>query len=1229
MRDGRRERPGGNQPRSLWWSAAAAVAVLSAARWLRAPELPYLGVSVGATVATLALARRRRGSGTIAARTASFALAVFALVASADQYMIRQLETDWPAVSSSITTNAQTTARAALNDLAKTLRGTAQRALDAPSDPAGAFRAVASSLGPERYATERGVVLYRAAAAVAWAGAVRAEPSDDSASYAVTWSDFYVTLQASVTRGGSRAVATALLHADPPADRLARALDEWIVGRTGVVGFAFNHPGAPFTGDIFAPGGKGLVSIEPIPPRVETVRPRVIDRSRHHGVALLALALIAFIGAEWHPRAPLGRRLAALTVPILSIVIVPLNTLSNLSPIFDPTYFYSQIGGPLTASVGALALTSAIAALGALAIIQSGVRVRPRFIAPVLAIAIAAVAPYLVHGLAEGITSPGSGVPFEVWIVWQVTLALTGTAILSLAVVAGRSAMASPRGLRPSVAVVLAVVAAATGVLLWQPTVPWPMAYAGLWIAAGIAAAFTSGSRARVTIASVVAGCGAALLIWSSSAERRIALAERDVAGLTTPDPNATLLLERFGADLAVEPPPRSRADLLKLYARSDLAAGAYPVALTEWAPDGDTVATLQLAQFATSAQQVARAVSEARAGDSTVIMESAGSPGVQLVLAAPGPTHSVTTVVVAPTTRLITPSADAPLLGIAPDASTAPPMYTLTPIRVAGRQDTLLARGLTRRWTRTGEQLHADWLVGGALGSARAHVEIDLRTVDALAERGTLLLLLDLVVIGMLWMLAAITGGAFWRWLRWRARRWAHSYRAQLTVVLFAFFVTPALLFAAWSYRRLASDDRQSHALRVLETLRSVVNNGEVEFLQVAGNRLNTPLLLYRGGVLSGTSDTLLAELAPIHAFLRPDIQLGLGLAEEVTAGRLERLDQTSVLFGYRAATDDRGEHVVLAAPSGADAVEDAALTRRRDDLSILLMFATVMGAVAALWLSGLAAREFARPIDALRRAALAAAAGAREPDLGGEPPAEFIPVFSAFRRMAADFGASQRVLAWGQMARQVAHEIKNPLTPIRLGVQHLQRAHADKRKDFDRILQQNATRILAEIDRLDEIARAFSRYGTAPEERPPAEATDVGAVVRDVVELERLGAEGGVEWSVTAVDPLVALARAEDLREVLLNLLENARLAHARRVHVRAAREASRIVIRVEDDGDGIPEDVMPRIFEPHFSTRTSGSGLGLAVSRRLVDGWGGTIEVRSEQGQGTKVTVDLMVP
>jgi two-component system nitrogen regulation sensor histidine kinase NtrY len=394
------------------------------------------------------------------------------------------------------------------------------------------------------------------------------------------------------------------------------------------------------------------------------------------------------------------------------------------------------------------------------------------------------------------------------------------------------------------------------------------------------------------------------------------------------------------------------------------------------------------------------------------------------------------------------------------------------------------------------------------------------------------------------------------------------------------------------------------------------------------------------------------------------------------------------------------------------------------------MVLFATVLGALGALWLSRVASRSLAHPIGSLRGAALAR-----------RPPEEFEPVFSAFRRMAADLGTSraalesaqrrttavlrnvatgvvaltpdgtvmlanpraaallahplapgtpieeagaavaeharafllrevdeeefevelgdrrlqarltrltpggeggsgavltvddvtelvraQRVLAWGEMARQVAHEIKNPLTPIRLGVQHLKRAYTDARGDFDEILDRNVHRILAEIDRLDEIARSFSRYGTAPAERLAAEPVDVAAVARDVVELERLG-RGEVDWRLVGADaPIIALARGDELREVLLNLLENARLADARTIEVHCAPRDGRVLVEVRDDGHGIPPGVLPRLFEPHFSTRTSGSGLGLAISRQLIESWGGEIAIASVEGEGTRVRMEL---
>ncbi len=242
-------------------------------------------------------------------------------------------------------------------------------------------------------------------------------------------------------------------------------------------------------------------------------------------------------------------------------------------------------------------------------------------------------------------------------------------------------------------------------------------------------------------------------------------------------------------------------------------------------------------------------------------------------------------------------------------------------------------------------------------------------------------------------------------------------------------------------------------------------------------------------------------------------------------------------------------------------------------------------------------------------------------------------VRTFNAMQEQLSDsrrrLAQQERQLAWAEMARQVAHEIKNPLTPIRLGVQHLKRARAAGRGDFDAILDQNVTRILAEIDRLDEIARAFSRYGMAPSQQAPATPTDVADIVRDVVALETMG-ESSVEWRLHDADrPAVALVSEDELREVLLNILENARLASARRVDVVVRRGASEVTIVIADDGDGIAPEALPRIFEPHFSTRTSGSGLGLAISRRLIEGWGGGISVTSEAGKGTRVEVSLAAP
>ena len=223
-----------------------------------------------------------------------------------------------------------------------------------------------------------------------------------------------------------------------------------------------------------------------------------------------------------------------------------------------------------------------------------------------------------------------------------------------------------------------------------------------------------------------------------------------------------------------------------------------------------------------------------------------------------------------------------------------------------------------------------------------------------------------------------------------------------------------------------------------------------------------------------------------------------------------------------------------------------------------------------------------------------------------------------------------AERVLAWGEMARQVAHEVKNPLTPIKLSIQHVRRAWDDRHPRFEEILVKNVDAMLKEIDRLAGIAQSFSRFGAPGGDLPlPLMQVSLATVVDEVMALyggsaAPLRFEQDIEPDLPPV-----VARSAELKEVLVNLLENARLAghDGGVVSILAHSGATgRVVLDVVDDGCGIPADALPRVFEPQFSTRSTGTGLGLAIVQRLVRGWGGRVVIRSVQGEGTTVSVVL---
>jgi signal transduction histidine kinase len=237
-------------------------------------------------------------------------------------------------------------------------------------------------------------------------------------------------------------------------------------------------------------------------------------------------------------------------------------------------------------------------------------------------------------------------------------------------------------------------------------------------------------------------------------------------------------------------------------------------------------------------------------------------------------------------------------------------------------------------------------------------------------------------------------------------------------------------------------------------------------------------------------------------------------------------------------------------------------------------------------------------------------------------------------FNSMARTLGAQRDELArtnqlraWSEMARQVAHEIKNPLTPIQLAAEHLQHVHEDRGRPLGAILDQCLQTILGQVRLLRQIASQFSTFAGSPILRP--EAVSPADLLASVIDPYRVGLAGRIAFDVQAPADLPAIwADPTLLARALTNLVENAvqAMPNGGRLTVRAAVVGGQLMLAFSDTGVGMDQTARERAFEPYFSTKTGGSGLGLANAKRHIEMHGGTVAVASEPGRGTTFTLGL---
>ena len=310
--------------------------------------------------------------------------------------------------------------------------------------------------------------------------------------------------------------------------------------------------------------------------------------------------------------------------------------------------------------------------------------------------------------------------------------------------------------------------------------------------------------------------------------------------------------------------------------------------------------------------------------------------------------------------------------------------------------------------------------------------------------------------------------------------------------------------------------------------------------------------------------------------------------------------------------------------------------IEREIDDLDrgvhLAVLCFVLLGAALGLSL----AERIADPVRRLTRATQRIASGDFDARIAVRSVDELRRLVDAFNSMAGELKAQRgelerthRLEAWAEMARQVAHEIKNPLTPIQLSAEHLLRVHADKGQPLGTVLEGCVHAILGQVRLLRQIASEFSSFASSPQVK--LAPVDLPDLVAEILDPYRAGLASRIEIRNDATGPLprVLVDRTLIMR-ALANIVENAlhAMPGSGELSVAASVVADAVVLTVRDTGVGMDEDALARVFEPYFSTKTSGTGLGLPIARRNVELSGGTIDVESQKGLGTTVRVRLPV-
>jgi signal transduction histidine kinase len=354
-------------------------------------------------------------------------------------------------------------------------------------------------------------------------------------------------------------------------------------------------------------------------------------------------------------------------------------------------------------------------------------------------------------------------------------------------------------------------------------------------------------------------------------------------------------------------------------------------------------------------------------------------------------------------------------------------------------------------------------------------------------------------------------------------------------------------------------------------------------------------------------------------------------GAAEEVLSMAAADGSRIDWVAGRRTLRDDGGRvqgAVVVSVPRAGPSPARIGLV-----FAAVGIVAAALAAAAGFWM----AARVSRPVDRLVHAVDAIAAGEADYTFPARAEHELDRLAQSFSRLQRSLelqrrrsAAAERVAAWKDVARRVAHEIKNPLVPIRLTVENLTRARGRDAQLFDELFEEGSRTILEEVEQLRRLVTEFSEFARLPPPQP--RRVELHELIDGVLELH--AAEPGLEIVRSYGERAMTVeVDAEQFGRALKNVVGNAVEAMRaepppRRLEIHTKSEGGMVELRVCDSGTGIPPDAVEKVFEPYFTTKPDGTGLGMAIVYRIVTEHGGVVDAGNRPEGGARVRIRLPV-